>query len=249
MGRAMLRLALTPRWLAVGLILLALIVGASFLGRWQWDRTQAILAAERAAAAEPVPVSEVLADPPTGPLPNEALGRPVTVAGTYAADRQVLVANRSLDDMAGAWVMTGLRLPDGLLVPVLRGWVSGPDDAAVLVPDVEVVVSGILQPDEVFYSDAAPVDGQIVSISQNALAQVWGESVPPGFVVLATQTPTTSPAPAPVPPTINVADVPFPLQNFFYAFQWWIFAAFGAFLYVRWLWIEARKTMSTSLSE
>lgn len=245
----MLRLALTPRWLVVALVLLALIVAAFFLGRWQWDRTQAILAAERAAVAEPIDVLEVLADPVTDPLPNEAIGRPVTVTGTYAADRQVLVANRALDSAPGAWVVTGLRTDGGALVPVLRGWVTGSDDPATVVPDVEVTVGGILQPDEVFYADALPVDGQIVAISQDAVAGIFGEAVTPGFVVLQQQTPSTPPAPTPVPPTIDVADVPFPLQNFFYAFQWWIFAAFGVFLYLRWLRIEAGKEMSTSLSE
>ena len=261
MTRATLRLALTPRWLVVAFVLLALVVAAIFLGRWQWDRTQAILAAERAALAEPIDVGEVLADPVTDPLPNEAIGRPVTVTGSYAADRQVLVANRALGDRAGAWVVTGIRTGDGAVVPVLRGWVTGPDDPAVVVPTGDVTVGGILQPDEVFYADAAPVDGQIVAISQSALAGLWGEDVTPGFVVLQSQSPGSSPAPTPVPPTIDVADVPFPLQNFFYAFQWWIFAAFGIFLYVRWLRIEARKEIdapadiragsgsSTSLSE
>jgi hypothetical protein len=29
--------------------------------------------------------------------------------------------------------------------------------------------------------------------------------------------------------------VAFPLQNFFYAIQWWIFALFAVAVYVRWL--------------
>lgn len=244
----MLRLALTPRWLVMAVVLIALVIGAVFLGRWQWDRTQAILAAERAALSEPIPVSEVLASPVTDPLPNEAIGRPVTVMGTYDSTRQVLVANRALDDRAGVWVVTGLRTGEGLLIPVLRGWVSGSDDGATTIPDGEIEVTGVLQPDEVFYADAAPVDGQIVAISQSALTSLWAEDLPQGYVVLQAQTPATAPAPMPVPPTIDVADVPFPLQNFFYAFQWWIFAAFGVFLYLRWLRIEARKEMSTSLS-
>jgi cytochrome oxidase assembly protein ShyY1 len=40
---------------------------------------------------------------------------------------------------------------------------------------------------------------------------------------------------------VQTADVPFPLQNFFYAVQWWIFAAFGLVFYLRWLWIEAGR--------
>jgi len=89
----------------------------------------------------------------------------------------------------------------------------------------------------------------VAAISQTALASVWGEDVPAGFIVLAREDPVSSPAPSPVPPTIQVGDGPFPLQNFFYAFQWWIFAAFGIFVYLRWLRIEARRESSTSLSE
>jgi cytochrome oxidase assembly protein ShyY1 len=44
-----------------------------------------------------------------------------------------------------------------------------------------------------------------------------------------------------VPPTVQVGDVPFPLQNFFYAIQWWIFAAFAIFVYARWLYLDAKK--------
>ena len=56
-----------------------------------------------------------------------------------------------------------------------------------------------------------------------------------------TEDPSTSPAPIPVPPTVQTSDVPFPLQNFFYAFQWWIFAGFGVAVYLRWLWVESHR--------
>ena len=48
----------------IALLSLLVVVGAVLLGRWQWDRTQSILAAERAAAAQPVPVEEVLGAEP-----------------------------------------------------------------------------------------------------------------------------------------------------------------------------------------
>jgi hypothetical protein len=49
------------------------------------------------------------------------------------------------------------------------------------------------------------------------------------------QKPVTANAPEWVPPTISTGDVAFPLQNFFYAIQWWIFALFAVAVYVRWL--------------
>lgn len=237
---AMLRLARTPRWLLLLGLLVALIVGATLLGRWQWERTQDILAAERAAAAEPIPVTQAL-DGAVTELPPESIGRPVTAVGTYDADRQVAVPNRALDGNAGSWIVTGMRLADGSLVPILRGWVAPDDAAAVAVPEGEVEISGVLQPDEIFYADAPVTSDSVAAISRQSLGQAWGEDVPPGFVVLTDRQPPSEPAPQPVPPTVQTADVPFPLQNFFYAFQWWIFAAFGVFLYLRWLWIEAGR--------
>ena len=43
------------------------------------------------------------------------------------------------------------------------------------------------------------------------------------------------------PPTVQVGDVPFPLQNFFYAIQWWVFASFAVVVYARWLYLDAKK--------
>ena len=241
LARAMVRLALTPRWLAILALLVGLIVAAILLGRWQWDRTQSILAAERVAASMAVPVQDALGDADTE-LPPESIGRPVTAAGEFDPDRQVVVASRSLGADAGVWVVTGLRLADGTLVPVLRGWTAADDAAARTVPSGPVEVAGVLQPDEVFYADAPVTTDEIAAISQSSLESAWGEDVPPGFVVLVEQQPAGAPSPAPVPPTVQTADVPFPLQNFFYAFQWWIFAAFGLAVYLRWLWIESRRT-------
>lgn len=242
-AEAMLRLAVTPRWLAMLVILIGLIVAAILLGRWQWDRTQGILAAERAAVSVPVPVQEALVGA-EGELPAESIGRPVTAVGEFDPARQVVVANRSLDGATGLWIVTGLRLADGTLVPVLRGWTTPEDESARAIPPGPVEIAGVLQPDEVFYADAPVTSGEVAAISRDSLGTAWGEDVPPGFIVLAEQEPITGPVPAPVPPTVQTADVPFPLQNFFYAFQWWIFAAFGIFVYLRWLRIEAGRSQT-----
>lgn len=239
-ARAALRLAVTPRWLGGLVLLLLLLAGAILLGRWQWERTQSILAAERAAAAQPIDVVQALGDAADA-VPAEAIGRPVTASGTYRADLQAIVANRALDDRPGVWVVTGLPQEDGSVVAVLRGWLPDATDPAGRVPTDPVVVSGILQPDEAFYEGAVSADGTVPAIASTTLERMWDVDVRPGFVVLDEQDPADAPAPAPVPPTIRTSDVPFPLQNFFYAFQWWIFAAFGLVVYLRWLWIESRR--------
>lgn len=238
----MLRLALTPRWLVALLVLLVLMAGAVLLGRWQWDRTQAILAAERAALGQPVPVRDVFpvdGDPATE-VPAEGIGRPVTAEGSYDPLLQVAVTNRALDGDPGVWIVTGLRQADDSVVAVLRGWLPDADAPGATAPDGTVRVTGVLQPDEAFYADAASAEGTVASIAHDRLAALWGTPVLPGFVVLSAQDPWTDPAPAPVPQTVQATDAPFPLQNFFYAFQWWVFAAFGLAVYLRWLWLDSR---------
>jgi len=241
----MLRLALTPRWLVAALVVLLLIVAAVLLGRWQWDRTQSILAAERAAASQAIPVQDVFtAADAASEVPAEGIGRPVTATGGYEPGMQVAVTNRLRGDRPGVWIVTGLRLADGSVAAVLRGWVPAADDPAAAVPTGDVIVTGVLQPDETFYADAVSDPGAVAAIDHARLAEIWQAPVLPGFVVLGSQDPTTPPAPLPVEATVQTADVAFPLQNFFYAFQWWIFGAFAVVVFLRWLWLESRRDES-----
>ena len=55
-SRAMLQLARTPRWVAAFVLLVAFVIAATLLGRWQWTRTQEIISAERASASQPVAI-------------------------------------------------------------------------------------------------------------------------------------------------------------------------------------------------
>ncbi len=237
----MLRLALSPRWIIAALVVLLFVALAVLLGRWQWDRTQDILAAERAAIAQPVPVAEAFGPADTTEVPAGSIGRPVQAAGAYDPRLQVAVADRVHEGASGVWIVTGLRLDDGRVVAVLRGSLPAGDSPGAVPPTEQVLVTGVLQPDEGFYADAASDPGTVASIAHDRLAAAWRADVLPGFVVLRTQEPMPEPAPVPVAPTVQTADVPFPLQNFFYAFQWWVFAAFGIAVYLRWLWIESRR--------
>ena len=239
--RAMLRLAVTPRWIVAALVVLAFVVLAILLGRWQWDRTQAILSAERAAIAQPIPVQDVFVEEGATELPAEGIGRPVRAVGAYDPDLQVAVSDRVHEGEVGVWIVTGLRLADGRVAAVLRGSLPSAASPGAAATSGPVSVTGVLQPDEEFYADASSDPGAVASIAHDRLASAWRADVLPGFVVLTSQDPPGSPAPVPVAPTVQTADVPFPLQNFFYAFQWWVFAAFGVAVYLRWLWIESHR--------
>jgi cytochrome oxidase assembly protein ShyY1 len=233
----MLRLARTPRWIGLALLAVAFMVGCVLLGRWQWDRTQDIVQAERASQSAAIPVEGIAA--PGTELPNESIGRPVVARGRYLAEQQVLVLHRSFEDRPGVWVLTPLELTDGTVVGVLRGWLPDATSPGLVPASGLVTVEGIMHPDERFYPDAVTQPGTVVAITSGPLAQEWGPQTRPGYVMLTAQQPNVEPAPRPALPTVQTSDVAFPLQNFFYAFQWWVFALFALGVYFRWLWIES----------
>ena len=240
----MLRAAFTARGIVAFFLLVVFTAATIALGIWQWDRSQSILAVERAALAAPVDIA-VAVPPGARSIPVDALGRSVTARGAFDPESQVAIVNRSLDDRPGVWIVNGLQLDDGRTLAVVRGWAPDASSPQTVAPTGTVQLSGVLQPDEKFYSDAPASPGTDVTISSKRLQQAWGGELVPGFVVLEAIDPVMQPSPDPVPPTVQVANVPFPLQNFFYAFQWWLFAVLGWVVYLRWLYVESRKTGNT----
>ncbi len=247
MASRMLRLAFTPRWIALGILAIMLVVGCALLGRWQWERTQDILAAERAAQGAPISVTEVAA--PGEEIDGADIGRQIIATGTYLADRQVSVTNRVYKDASGIWVVTPLQLADGTIVAINRGWLPNASAPGFVPPTGQVTVQGTYTPDESFYADAQAQSGSVAAISGTALGTRWNLPTRAGYLNLETQSPSSSPAPTPVPATVQTSDVAFPLQNFGYAFQWWIFALFVVFAYVRWLRLDARPTVDPNQAD
>src|SRR5262245_4111649 len=98
------RLAITPRWLIALLVVLAFAVTAALLGRWQWERTQTILEAERSAASAPVAINSLFTDPGAADVPPSTIGHPVTATGRFDPAMQVFVTNREHDGEPGVWV-------------------------------------------------------------------------------------------------------------------------------------------------
>jgi cytochrome oxidase assembly protein ShyY1 len=219
-------------------VALILVAACIQLGRWQWQRTQDILVAERVSASVPVAVQDVNAAGEN--LPAESIGRPVFAEGTYRQQGQIVVLHRfSADEVPGSWILTPLDLADGSTIAVLRGWVPDGSAPGSMVPTGPVRVTGIMHPGETFYPDADPPPGTALAISDEVKQAAWGPGSRDGFIMLVDQEPGDAPVPAPVPSTVQTGDVAFPLQNFFYSFQWWIFAVFIASMYARWLWLDA----------
>jgi surfeit locus 1 family protein len=233
------RTALTPRWLIALMALIAFIAMCVVLGRWQWDRTQDILAAERAAASAPIELTELISD--DGTWSNADIGRTVILAGAFTED-EILLPNREYRDQAGTWTITRFELDDQRSIAVVRGWLPN-DEQSPPIRQEPTTIEGVLHPNEAFYEGAN--QEQIITVVAPALAEAWNTDLIDGYVMLQQQDPillaADAPAPVIVPPTVQGGDVPFPLQNFFYAIQWWVFAAFAIFVYARWLYLDARK--------
>ncbi len=237
-------LALTPRFLVRAGLALLLIVAFALLGHWQWERTQDLLASERAALAEVVAVDEL--NPVGQALTSETVGRAVTADGTYQPEQQRIVVHRGLNDKTGVWVVTPLALKDGSLIAVMRGWLPTAQSGGLEPASGQVHLTGVLQADESFYKGAPTSPGEIAAISQQSLN--WGPQARSGFIVLASQDPQSPPAPTPVPTDPQSGDVAFPFQNFFYAFQWWVFGLFAVAVYLRWLWLDAQLLKDQALA-
>ena len=249
----MLRLLLTWRWAALTLLLVLAIATMLALGQWQWERSRPSTAA---VATDPTTV----ADPSTLPeatdllgaspaVPEDLVGEPVRLTGTWVPERSLLVADRAgADDAPGRWAVTAIRTEGGVLVPVVRGWVPAePMSAAqaVAAPALgRVTVLGWLQDSEPLDIpvEVAQPDGVVPLLATPDLVNRWPEELAGGFVVqagpvLGGMAPTTGglrPAPLAAPPEDPATD-PRDWRNLAYAGQWWVFAAFAALLWWRML--------------
>lgn len=132
------------KWrLSPAMTLLALVVMAAMvsLGFWQLDRARQKEALferfEQALDVSPEPLRsgmEIrrLADRADGPVYE-----PVRIRGRYDARRQFVLENRPREGQNGYEILTPLRLADGTMVIVNRGWVARGRTREIL-PDIEL---------------------------------------------------------------------------------------------------------------
>ncbi|WP_106298748.1 SURF1 family protein [Knoellia remsis] len=231
----MLESARKPRNLALLAVVVLVVVAFIQLGRWQLgvaEDQSAKDALEKARSQAPVPVQTLLR--PHQDFPNSLSARPVSATGTFGAD-QVIVANRRLEGRTGYWVVAPLRVETtGATLPVLRGFVSSPEDAPP-VPRGTVTVSGGLAPPESPYAGDAPPEGQLGSIDTSVLVGRWPGQLYNAFVFQEAESPTPaaefvgSMQRVPTP----VGDSGIRGRNAAYALQWWVFAAFALYMWWR----------------
>jgi surfeit locus 1 family protein len=131
---------------ASGAALAAVVLTVS-LGNWQLRRADEKLALQaawdRAEQAAPLPVSGSDIATVAGRLPLR-----VQVRGRFLFDDEVWLDNRQMDGRAGLMLVTPLRLADGAVVLVNRGFAArDPRDRsrlpAVVRPEGELTVEGL----------------------------------------------------------------------------------------------------------
>ncbi|WP_109473164.1 SURF1 family protein [Ornithinimicrobium cavernae] len=239
----MLRTLFTPRWLTLLGVVAAVCLSFVWLGLWQLSVAQhdAVekLQEQRDALVEK-PLTEVLA--PHAPFPADGAGHPVVTRGQYDGARQFLVPDRVLEGRPGYWVVTPLLVDEGqAVIPVLRGFVDDPGEAGV-PPAEPVTVRGELAPGESpYFGEAVLPEGQRGTIDLSVLANEWPEDLYNGFLFSTAEEPRlTADTVAPVPPPqLTAGEVDW--RNLGYALQWWVFAAFAVFMYLKLLHDAARE--------
>lgn len=232
----MLTTLLRPKFWPGHLAMVVCVGIALGLGLWQYDAwgQRRADAARDSADEPPVALSTVMtAD---SPFPGRSLGRPVTFSGSWLGEDTLFVADRYLDDRRGYWVVTPVLIADdggGSAMPVVRGWSAEPEAS---VPTGEVDVTGWLQATEGSGPvDEDPQDDVIAMMRTASLVEHVDEDLYSGYVVAR----DLSPGPDTGLEAVTPASIPevsgfTALRNLLYAVEWWVFAAFALFIWVRW---------------
>jgi cytochrome oxidase assembly protein ShyY1 len=254
-----LRTALKPRWLGLLAVLVAVVVSFTWLGLWQLD-----LARDRGRArtqessGQSAPVSLDAVARPHGPFPTESSGRLVRVAGEYASDGQFLVTPRRLDGRPGHWVVTPLVAREtGATIAVVRGFAEDPSTVEA-PPAGPVAVTGALAPGESpaprpepAVTGAALPGGQLGSVDLAVLVNRWPGQAYNAFLFATAEqaAPAGAVSGRDIPAGEGLRRVPPPVlgggglvwRNAAYALQWWVFAAFAAYMWFRMVRDDARR--------
>ncbi|MEU4266041.1 MULTISPECIES: SURF1 family protein [Streptomycetaceae] len=252
----MYRFLLTPRWWGINLFVVLAIPFCVFMGTWQLGRFEDRVQSHEEAGKRPdpgtrtaKPLDELL------PVSTETSGRPAVATGTYAD--QFLVPGRTLDDRDGFYVLNLLRTDGGKTLPVVRGWMPGTADNAVVpaAPAGEVTVTGDLQASENTSSDGVDLrgglpEGQLGMISAASLVNLVPYDMYDAWVTLTEPEPGgTGGAMKPVPAAAaqgSGLDLK-AFQNLGYTGEWFVFGGFVLFMWFRLVRREAEAARDVEL--
>lgn len=230
------RFAFTRRWAGYLALTILFAVICSGLGMWQIARRGEALAeiakVDANFDATPVPIADALHN--LDAFQESQKWMPVVATGTYLAEDELLARNRPLAANPGFEVLTPLRLADGSVFVVDRGWVPTGDDqdapdSVPAAPEGQVTVVSRLKAGEPSLAGRTASGNQIATINLHDIAKRLGAPTYTGaYGLMATEDP--APAQRPVAVTRPVTDEG---PHLSYAFQWFVFGLL-AFIGLAW---------------
>ncbi|MDH6236943.1 SURF1 family protein [Cryobacterium sp. CG_9.6] len=225
------KFAFTRRWAGYLALTILFAVVCSGLGVWQLARrTEALVEVSKIDAnydSSPVPITEAL--PTLDSFSESQKWLPISLTGTYLVDDELLVRNRPLNISPGFEVLTPLRLNDGTVFVVNRGWLPTGDrqDAPDVVPAApagQVTVVARLKAGEPTLNNRTASGNQIATINLTDVAGRVGLPTYTGaYGLLASE----NPAPIEARPTVVTKPIRDEGPHLSYAFQWFVFGIIG----------------------
>ena len=220
------RFAFSRRWVGYLALVVVFAIACAGLASWQLARRDEarteIQRVETNWDATPLAVGDAL--PALDAFAPSDKWMPVTVSGHYLVDQQLLVRGRPYDGKPGFEVLVPLRMDDGTIFVVDRGWVPGGNsqdapDAVPAAPAGEVTVVARLKASEPTLPGRSAPAGQIATINLPDIASRVNE---PTYTGAYGMLDSEDPAPATRPAAVikPVADEG---PHLSYAFQWVVF--------------------------
>jgi cytochrome oxidase assembly protein ShyY1 len=233
----MYRFVAKPKWVAFTVLVLAIAALCGAAARWQWSRYQFKVdrrdQVEAALLAAPLPVTSIDA------FPSDEWTM-VSLTGTFAANQQVVIRNRSQSGQPGVHVVAPLVLADGSAVLINRGFVAAPsaEDAVVpAAPSGQVTIVGPVRPSQRRSGLEAgdPATGTLLALNRVDVARISEQTslrLAPGYI-------EADAAPAGLVPV----DLPSPDlgSHLSYTGQW---VLFGLLAIVGWVVVVRRSAQS-----
>lgn len=257
--------ALKPRWIAGFIFAIAISGVFVLLSQWQFGRSTQPEAPVNPETEQVQPLTETLQ--PGEFFHGTDADQMVRATGTYDADKQVLVPGRLHDGKAGYWVvsafavdgapsLSGVAATPRTWIPVARGWVAEPGDAAA-PPSGAVELTGRLLPSEAPLANTAPAPGEATAVSVAELINYWEVSSYPGFIAATAELAGGADVSAAAVPgkllPLNIGPQPPGQQinwlNLFYSLEWVVFAGFALFIWWRLVKDDYHRDLEDALDE
>jgi surfeit locus 1 family protein len=214
--------------------LAAVLVGvAGWLGWWQLEAWQARRDAEARdlTALTPVGIEDVMG--PDDPFPGDQVGRPVEVTGEWLPEGTFFVSDRAVGDEVGYWAVVPLAVGGAgePAIPVVVGWSTEPVLPEPLTGEADV--TGWLQPPEGTGAvDDDPDDDVVPQLRIADAVQRVDVDLYGAYLVARDPAPDLTAAGLDQLPEVGTFTA---LKNLLYAVEWWVFGAFAAFIWWRWV--------------